>query len=346
MGGLTSLTRLSSLFLIGMAFLETASGQSVGFGGPVEGYTFDPPTASLRAVKGFPGSASFGPALISGLEFGSVAPQQNYAVALQSGNCVLVTALDSGTVSTMALPAVTQRPDGVAWAAGGTVAVLFSRAGNWIQALSSLPANPTVGAAVDLTPLGGTLAAVAVDGAGKQIAVAITGAGLYLMTAGQPFAPVLQLSNPVALAFSSDGTELFAIDTASMQLESVNLQSLASQTAPLDGLADPIALRATANQTLYVASRSDRRLREYGLSSLQILAELPLPFAPTGIEPFGANSFLAASRFQAGDPLWLVTNAAQPAAYFVPAVPQVIGRGFDAGVAPAPIRGGGEGHTR
>lgn len=342
------MTRLPLLFLLGMAVWGTASGQQVGFSGPVEGYTFDPPTASLRAVNGYPGAASFGPALLSGLEFGSSAPQQNYAVAFQSGNCVLVTSLDSGAVQTQPLPALTRRPDGLVWSADGSVAVLYSRAAGWLQTLSLLPANPTASAYIDLSALGGTLASVAVDGNGKQVAIAMGGAaaGLYLMTASGSFAPVLQLANPVALSFSNDGTELFAIDTASMQLAVVNLANFDFQLAPIAGLADPFALREGANQKLYVASRSDRLLREYDLASLQAVTDLPLSFTPTGIEQFGPNSFLVGSRLLATDPLWLLTNAAQPAVYFVPAIPQVIGRGRGTGVAPAPISPGPEGHAR
>jgi len=348
--GRTSLTRLPLLFLMGMAVWGTASGQQVGFSGPVEGYTFDPPTASLRAVAGYPGAASFGPALLSGLEFGSAAPQQNYAVAFQNGNCVLVTSL-SGTVATQSVPAVTRRPDGVVWSADGSVAVLYSRAAGWLQTLSLLPGNPTAGAYVDLSALGGTLASVAVDGKGKQVAVAMQGAaaGLYLMTASGSFAPVLQLANPVALAFSNAGTELVAIDTASMQLAVVNLSSFDFQMASLAGLADPFAVREDTNQKLYVASRSDRLLREYDLATLQPMTDLPLSFTPTGIEQFGPNSFLVGSRMLATDPLWLLTNVAQPAAYFVPAIPQAIGRGRGAAVAPAtpaPISPVSEGHAR
>src|SRR5579863_3088155 len=334
--------------LTGIAALGVVSGQQAGFSGPVEGFTFDVPTASLRAVIGSPGAASFGPALLSGLELASVAPQRNYAVAFQSGNCVLVTALESGTVSSTPLASITRRPDAIAWSADGSVAVLYSRAGGWLQTLSLLPANPTAGNYTDLSTLGGALAAVAVDGTGKQVAIAIGGpaAGLYLMTASESFAPVLQLSNPVALSFSNDVTQLFAIDSASLQLAVVSLANFNFQTAPLDELADPFALREAANQKLYIASRSDRRLREYDLASLQAVADLPLAFTPTGIEQFGPNSFLIGSRLEAGDPLWLVTNAAQPAAYFVPAIPQVIGRGRGTDVVPAPISPGREGHAR
>jgi hypothetical protein len=338
--------RFPLILFVGMAACGAVSGQPVGFSGPVEGFTFDPPTASLRAVIGFPGAASFGPAVVSGLEFASAAPQRNYALAFQSGNFVLATGLDSGTVSTMAVASVTHLPEAVAWSTDGSFAVLYSRAGNWLQTLSGLPGAAVAGAYLDLSPLGGSLAAVGVDATGKQIAVAMSGAqsGLYVMTASQAFAPVLPLANPVAVSFSSDGTQLFGIDAATRQLAVLSLSSLAVQMTSLGGLADPFAVQQGAGQKLYIASRSDRLLRQLNLAGAEAAADLELSFTPTGIEQFGANSFVVASRLQPGDPLWLVTNGTQPAAYFVPAIPQVIGRGRletrDSSAPPSPIREG------
>ena len=312
----------------------------------MEGFTFDAPTGSLRAVIGYPGAASFGPAILSGLEFGSAAPRENYAIALQNGNCVLITALDS-SASSSPIPAVTRRPDGIAWSGDGTVAVLYSRAGNWLQVISGLPGNPSAGTYLDVASLGGSLTAVAVDGTGKQIAVAASGpgGGLYTLTASQAFAPILALANPVSLAFSNDGTQLFSIDAAGMQLAVVHLPGLDSQMIALTGMAQPFAVRQAADGSVYIAGRSDQVLRAYNLSSQQVVHELPLSFAPTGIEQFGANSFLLAPRAQANDPLWLVTNNSQPAAYFIPAIPQVIGRGRTTH-RDAPVQSTPEGHGR
>jgi hypothetical protein len=338
--------RFPVILLVGMATWHAASGQQAGFSGPVEGFTFDNPTASLRAVEGFPGAASFGPAVLGGLEFASAAPARNYALAVQNGNFLLVSGLGSGSLSTVALPAVTHLPDAVNWSADGSFAVLYSRSGNWLQTVSGLPAAPLAGAYQSLSPLGGQLAAVAVDTSGKQVAIAMSGAqsGLFLITAGQAFAPLLALANPVALSFSTDGTQLYAIDAATRQLAVLSPTSLAVQMTSLDGLADPFAVQPGAGQKIYVASRSDHLLRQYDASGIIAAPDLELSFTPTGIEQFGANSFVVGSRVQPGDPLWLVTNATQPAAYFVPAIPQVIGRGRtetqDSSTPPAPGREG------
>jgi len=318
--------RLPGIVLLGMASLGVASGQTAGISGPVEGFTFDFPTASLRAVMGYPGAASFGPPILAGLEFASVAPKRDYAVAFQNGNFLVLSSFDSGNASSLAVSGVTRVPEAVSWSGDGTFTVLWSSGANWLQTLSGMPSSPAAGAYIDVSALGGSLTGVAVDATGKRIAIAISGSqsGVYLMTGSQAFAPVISLANPVAVSFSSDGTELFAIDAAAKQLAIVNLSNLSFQMTALDGLADPFAVQGSAAK-IYIASRSDRVLRELDTSGNE-LVDIPLSFSPRGIEPFGANSLLLSSRSMASDPLWLVTNGTQPAAYFVPAIPQTIGK--------------------
>jgi hypothetical protein len=295
--------------------------------GPVTGYTFDAPTASVRAVMGFPGAASFGPALLAGLDAGWIAPGENFGLVFQAGNPLLISELDSAQISETPVAGLAGQPEGVTWSGDGSTAVLYSLSGNWIQTLSSLPNNPTVGALTDVSTLGGSLSAVAVDQSGVQIAVAITGgsAGVFSFSASQGFAPLLQLSNPAALAFSADGSSLLALDTSSMQLSILDLASFNSQSMPLGGLADPFAVRAAVDsqnrQIVYVASKSDQLLREYTISDQQPVTDLPLYFPPGVLSDFGKNTFVIAGRSQPSDPLWLLANLPEPAVYFVPAIP-------------------------
>jgi len=338
---------------MGVISSGVASPQQAGFSGPVEGFIFDSPTASLRPVAGIPGAATFGRALVEGLEFASAAPQRNYAVAFQSGNPLLVTglSLDPSSVSTAPIAALSRVPERIAWTSDGSFAVLYSRAAGWIQTLSGLPGNPVASGYISIAALGGSLSAVAVDSK-QQVAIAVTGpgAGVYLLTGGQSFAPVLQLANPVALAFSSDGTQLFAIDSASGNLAILDLASFGSHTMLLQGITDPFAVSSGPGGKVYIAGRNDHVLQEYDLGSGQPLAQVPLYFAPTQIEQFGANSFLLAPRVQPADPLWLATSGAQPLPYFVPAIPQTIGRSRLARQNLAPVgassdtRGTEEGH--
>jgi hypothetical protein len=319
-------------FLPGIALsIGFLQGQPTFLSGPVEGFTFDPPTQSFRALIGLPGSALFGPALATGFDSGSVAPHKNYGIGLQQGNCLLVSSLDSDQISTTSIAGLSGQPEAITWSADGSIAVLYSRTGAWLQVLRGLPGAPQMDASVDLSPLGGSLTAVASDPQGKRIALAMQGdnGGALLLTDVQSFASVLPLANPTALTFSEDGASLYVLDGNSLQLDVVALSDGSFQTLSLDGLQDPFAIasgRDSQNrQIVYVASRNDQDFRAYDRATQQLLADLPLDFKPTGIVALGRNSFVIAARSKTQSPLWLFTTAPQPAVYFVPAPQPAIG---------------------
>jgi len=336
--------------------------QPTSLGGPVQGYTFDTPTQSFRAVIGLPGSASFGPALATGFDVGWVAPHQNYAIGFRPGNrrrreltvgrsatadaaiktCFLVTGLDSNPVST-STTGLSGQPDGIVWSGDGSVAVLYSRSGAWLQVLSGLPGAPQVGSLVDLSQLGGSLSAVATDQQGKSIALAIqsnlavqgnlsmqsNGGGVFLSTDGQTFVSALPMAKPIALTFSGDGASLYILDGGALQLDVLAVNGYSSQNFPLDGLWDPCAIAsgrdAQGRPIVYVAGASDQIFQAYDPATQQALVNLPLSFQPTGIAVLGPNSFIIYSPSKPGDPLWLFASVPQPAVYFVPAARSVEG---------------------
>lgn len=293
--------------------------------GPVEALTFDPPTRSVRPVIGFPGAASFGPALLDNLDLASVAPGQSYGLAFEAGKCLFLSGLGAKTAGQIAIENAQAHPQGIVWAAGGSLAILYSTAGSWFQLITGFPATPSAGAVVNVTPLGGSLTAIASDAPGKQIAVAVSGdqGGVYLYSNSQ-FTRVASLSKPASLSFSTDGQTLYALDLAVPEVTAITLASDGFQNFVLPGMSDPIAIQAARDASnrpvLYVAGGSDRSLRILDPSSGQVAADLALQFQPTGMAPFGATSFVLAGRSQAANPLWLLSNSASPAAYFVPAV--------------------------
>jgi hypothetical protein len=311
------------LFLFVSLSICVAPAQSLS--GPIEAFTFDAPTQSLRAVNGFPGSATFGPALLSGLDYGSVAPDKNYAIAFKNGHCLFVSGLDSSQLATAMIPGVFGRPDGAVWSSDGSIAILYSRSGNWIQTLADLPKAPHADPHLNLSVLGGSLSAIATDKQGKQFAIATSGptGGVYLTTPSQHFIPLAKMANPIALSFSDDGASLYALDSGSLKLSVIKLRDWSSRAFSLSELHDPFAIHVghdAANQPLvYVASRKDRLLGVYNAASEKTLHTIALRFQPTGIDAFGRNSFVVGSRVKSGDPLWLFTTAPRPEVYFVPA---------------------------
>jgi hypothetical protein len=297
------------------------------FGGPVEGFTFDAPSKTIRAVTGLPGSAYLGAALLSGLDYASVAPRQRYAVAFQNGRVLLVTGLGLDQTSTTELPGSVAVPEGVAWSDDGSVAILYSRRDNWIQTLSGLPAAPAPGASLSLAPLGGSLSAVAVDGHGGHIAIAIGGEnpGVFQVADGQNVVPLLSSSKPVAVAFSTDGGTLYALDGATRQITGISMANFASRDLFLVGLEDPVAIAlaqdAAQKPLIFAAGGRDRALLSYDASSQQATASFQLAFEPTAMEPLGQDTFVLAPRMHPGQPLWSFSSAPQPRVFFIPAMP-------------------------
>jgi len=315
---------LSLLFGFISAGCLTAQQPTVS--GPVEAYTFDAPTRSLRAVIGSPGAASFGPVLRDSLDFASVAPLQNYGIGFQRGQGLLISGLGSATLSTRVLTGVAGQPEGMVWSGDGSLAILYSRTENWLQTFTGFPGAPTAGPRIDGSSLGGALASVAAAPKGKQIAAGVTGeaGAVYLSSDGQSFTKLVSLAQPISLSFSIDGSTLCALDGNAAQVMAVNVASHAYQAIPLAGLGAPVAIQAVQDsqnrQLLYVAATTDRLLRILDLGNQQIVADVPLGFQPTGLQQFGSNSFVVAVRSQPANPLWLFTSTPQPGAYFVPAI--------------------------
>jgi hypothetical protein len=314
------------LFLAALSPIPSLLAQPSGVSGPVEGFTFDAPTSSIRAVIGSLGSASLGPAALSQLIFASVAPHQDYGIAFRRGQFLFVSQLGSNQVSTAGLPEPSSAPDGVVWSDDGSVAVLYSQAGSWIQTFTGFPTSVNPGPSISISLLGGSLSAIATDLHGRSIAVGVTGdnAGVYVSANGQGFVPLLSISDPVSLTFSADGGTLYALDGTTNQASELTLATSAIQAWPV-GTEDSVAIKAVRNgsgaDVLYVAGGSDHLLLAFDPSTHQRINSVPLSFAPTAIETLGNNSFVLRPRTSNSDPLWSFTNGSQPMVYFVPATP-------------------------
>jgi len=308
-----------------LSSISSLYSQQTGISGPVEGFTFDSPTRTIRAVTGSLGSASLSAPIVSLLDFASVAPGQNYGIAVRDERTLLVSALGSAQPSVTALPGISFTPDAAAWSGDGTAAILYSRKTGWVQMFTGFPESVSGASPVSIAVLGGTLAIAAVDIHGHTLAIGIAGAnaGVYGLKAdSNSFYPLLQASKPVSLAFSGDGSALYTLDASNGQISEIVLSNLASQTIPLN-LPDAIAIWPSASSTngniLYVAGTSGPSLVVYDCANQQTIANQSLSFKPTTIEPLSAGAYILRSRSSDDDPLWSFTDRGQTAIYFVPA---------------------------
>ena len=190
--------RRALLILAGLSSIHFLPAQPSGISGPVEGFTFDRPTRSIRAVIGSLGSASLGPAVLNQLDFASVAPRQDYGVAFRRGQFLFVSQLGASQISVASLQAPSSAPDGVVWSDDGSVAVLYSQTGSWMQTYTGFPAAVNPGPQISISALGGSLSAIATDLHGRGVAIGVTGdhAGVYVITGGQGFVPLAEHTQP------------------------------------------------------------------------------------------------------------------------------------------------------
>jgi hypothetical protein len=316
-------------FLLVFLFAFGVQAQLPPVNGPIEGFVFDPPTRSIRPVIGTLGSALLGPALVEDLDFASVAPGRSYALVFKAERRTLFSSLGTLAPNATELPSQVAVPEGVAWAGDGSVAVLYSRTGNWIQVLKGLPDAPNAGPQLSLSALGPTLRAVTVDQNGDRIIFAIDGeaSGVLRLSNEMSFTPIAPGARPVALTISADGSKLYFLDGETKQVSLVRLADLTAESWALDGLEEPFALRVledgAGGSTLLVAGRKDRLLRGYDVSTHESKFSLALDFEPALIEPLGLNSFWLTVRSKDGEIFWAYRPNRDPAVAFVPATPLI-----------------------
>jgi hypothetical protein len=339
-------------FLCVCLSLGILSAQNPPFEGPIEGFIFDTPTKSIRAVTGSVGSAYLGPAVLADYDFGSVAPRQNYAIVFRTGRCFLVTGLGSAQQSAVMLAGSFLVPDGAVWSADGTVAVLYSQSDGWVQILSGFPdaASLTTGPVLSVSPLG-ALSGAAVDAHGEHAIIGAVGpaSGIYEIAGDNQFVLRLSAPQPVALAFADDREVLYAIDGTQDVLFELNLTNLTSQSWPLDGFTSSSTLRpvrgtaarralrqgdpgpvrialkpghdSDMRPVIYVADGGQRRLLVYDATGHGLVASVPLDFSPESVTPLGRNSYLLGARSSEREPLWSFKEGTPPAVRFVPPTP-------------------------
>jgi hypothetical protein len=234
--------------VVAAAVIASASAgrsQSVSWSAPVVDHFYDGGAASIKAVAGVPGAASIDGVVASAvkLQAAYIAPGKRFALARSVDDETVLLDWTGPTAIVRDLPGAPAGVDAVAFSRSGNFAAVFSRSSGKVQIWRGLPGDPAVQheIASDSSVLAvaddGTLAAVQSDGiywiesggaklvaAGDYSAIAfrpgtrdlaatgtfsdtviVIGAGGGSSTLAAADAGI---SEPVALAFSSDGATL------------------------------------------------------------------------------------------------------------------------------------------
>jgi hypothetical protein len=303
---------LASLVVSAALAVPGAAGQPLS--GPTQGMTYDAPSRSLRPVLGSFGSATLGPAILSDVEFATMAPLQQRGIACRGVECFAFT---GQALELQAVPEQREMPEGSAWSASGDTVVLYSRTGEWIRVFEAGEWS----AQLSTHSLGGQVMAAAVspDGAHKVFAIAGEHSGVFELAGLDAFVPLLAAEQPRALAYSVKGDTLYVLGRDHVD------QLRANGTVESWALAveEPWDIQpsrdASGRSVVYVAGRGDHALFTYDAASHGLLETIPLAFAPSRIEPYGAGSFLLTARASEEDLLWSYTSGR--GAFFVPVTP-------------------------
>jgi hypothetical protein len=326
-----------------LALLATALlAQSGGIRGPVSGLVYDGAARAIRPVNGVPGAAYLGSPVVAEIDFASVSPDGDAALALSAGRLYLVRGLNEQAPRWSVLEDNSSAAR-AAWSADSDAAAVYSSASGAIRRYGSLKSvtlasdtrlSPRAGprrvrpgvkglpVAADIgVPPAGEISAMAIDSRGDVLA-GIAG-GVYLGSRVDGFRLVASVDETGGIALAGD--RLFIADRARGQIIEVRDYAAAADVqlfAGADrGVTDPVALAVSPDgRSLIAASGAGRNLQWFDLETRASTARIDLDFEPSRLDPRnGGALFLLNSRGAAEEPLQVLAGRRNPAVYFVPA---------------------------
>jgi hypothetical protein len=301
-----------------------ATAQQASIDGPSSGFFFDQLSGSIRRIIGVPGSAVFGPAVVDGVSFASIAPAGKLALIRRPAEGFSLLRL-SGPVSIEPLADLADG-DLVIWAQDASAAVLYSKAAGQFQRIRLLSARAEADQAQEAQLPAGEITALAIDSGAKNIVVGIRSpevGGVYLLQPSRPALRVAALDDPAAMVFDASGRRLFVADRQSHRI--VELRNFGPAPEVVQISQEPeralvsMAL-STDGRQLFVTASEPNTLLVFDTDSQQKLTEISLMMEPLELSGLAEKAiFLLRTRTQTEEPLWILdTRRLQASVYFVP----------------------------
>jgi hypothetical protein len=311
---------ISILTLSSMAGLVYA--QPVDLRAPIAGFVYNRELRSVRPLFGMAGSALIGPPILSGVDSASIAPGGKWALINTDGRGRLVRRLSDLAPIESTGQDLIEAVDRVVWNRAGSFALLYSSSTRQLQRVRLSEKDALADPPLSIS--WGDVTSLAIDAAGRQIAIGVAETGLYLWTSEQPSPTLLpSIAQPGAVAFDENG-RLYAIDTATQRIlnfDSASGMAEFTSFAETDAPAlDPVGLAVSkGGRYLLLADRPSHSVRVYETASKSLIKTIPLDFAPSRFELLSSEpSFLLN---EPGSKEWLlILNAGDsPSVSFVPA---------------------------
>ncbi len=239
-----------------------------GLRGPVIGYVLDEPMKVIRPINGILGSSVLGQPLTLPFPIAAAAfsPSREFALLIsaeENSKAFLLRNL-GGANSVDSIDGVILAIDRVVLNTEGTAAALLSSSTHQIQFLRGLPSSPTAGPTLDISPIAGTITAVAIDWAGTNILIGASAdyGALYVATDWQASPRLIaSFGSPTAVALLHGDHDVIVADAAVNELILIRNYATAPDSFRLagrsDGISGPAGLRISSDgRKLYIADRT------------------------------------------------------------------------------------------
>jgi hypothetical protein len=308
----------ASAALLSLVF--PANTQPPRFQGPTAGYLHSRDSQTIRPLFGVPGSTHIGSPVLKEVPSASISPGGEWALITKTGRSAFVRGLSDLPVES-APRGLIDAIDHVVWSRDGNFALLRSSSTSQLQRVRLSRDEALADAPVDFPPAS-RLTAMAIDPPGRQIAVVVSGSGLYLFGAGQSPA-LLSSMEPAAVTFDDSGRRLYAVDLEAHRILEFDSGSgpieFASLTDPGSPSFDLVGLAVSGNgRYLMVADSAARAVRVYETAPRTLVKTIALDFTPSRFEPVSPAPTFLLNWGTGSEWLRLLDGRRTPAVYFVP----------------------------
>jgi len=301
-----------SLFFAGCALAQTAN-----VSGPLAGFIYHSGSRTVRPVHGVAGSSYVGSPVLNDVDSASIAPGGQWAYVTRNGRSTFVRGL-SDTATESSPDNLLATADRVVWNRDGSAALLYSSSANQLQRVRLSETDATADPPLDLPA--GRLTALAIDPAGRQIALGVAGCGLYLFNAGDSPALISSVAQPAAAAFDETGRKLYAVDLDSLRIVQFDSGSAQSDFTAIGGGILPAGLAVSAGgRYLMLADSAARAVYVYDTASQSLANTLNLDFAPSRFEPLSSAPTFLLNGDRSGEWLLVLDARQTPGITIVPA---------------------------
>lgn len=283
---------------------------------PATGFVFDPPTRSIRPIRGALGSATLGEPLVLKLDQASISPSGARAIATRHGVSFWVRLPKTDLIPLRELNAKNAM---LSWSARGDVAALINPDTRTLQIVSENQDN------IDVSSLplpAGDVTAAVLQSAG-EIYLAVRngpGPGIYRIDAQGRTVRLSTGDGISGLGLSPKG-DLFALSADGASLVRIEDPSATAATFTYTVQAPANATRiafSSDSAALFVPDSQQHQFRILAAADGQPLGEIAADLSPQLLQALGpASRYVIGLRDSAESAVW-VLETSQRSVFFIP----------------------------